>query len=87
VYHGTDTTTLKQSKYCISNLHFLDVFIERTSTGFITSTYRKATHTGLYSKWPSFVPLNRKRNLVNSTPPCLWYCQFLRTGAHGIYEY
>ena len=31
-------------------LHFLDVSIEKTSTGFITSTYRKPTHTGLYSK-------------------------------------
>ena len=47
-------------------LHFLDVSIEKTSTGFITSTYRKPTHTGLYSKWSSFVPLHRKRNLVNS---------------------
>jgi len=47
-------------------LHFLDVLIEKTSTGFTTSTYRKPTHTGLYSKWSSFVPLHRKRNLVNS---------------------
>ena len=45
-------------------LHFLYVLIEKTSTGFITSTYRKPTHTGLYSKWSSFVPLQRKRNLV-----------------------
>jgi len=30
------------------------------------STYRKPTHTGLYSKLSSFVPLHRKRNLVNS---------------------
>ena len=30
-------------------LHFLDVLIEKTSTGFITSTYRKPTHTGLHS--------------------------------------
>ena len=35
-----------------------DVSIEKTSTGFITSTYRKPTHTGLYSKWSSFVPLH-----------------------------
>jgi len=47
-------------------LHFLDVLIEETSTRFITSTHRKPTHTGLYSKWSSFVPLTRKRNLVNS---------------------
>jgi len=31
-------------------LHFLDVLIEKTSKGFITSTYRKSTHTGFYSK-------------------------------------
>jgi len=47
-------------------LHFLDVLIEKTSTSFITSTHRKTTHTGLVSKWSSFVPLHRKRNLVNS---------------------
>jgi len=47
-------------------LHFLDVSTEKTSTGFITSTYRKPTHTGLYSKWSSFVPLHRKRNFANS---------------------
>ena len=47
-------------------LHFLDVLIKKTSTGFITSTYRKPTHPGLYSKWSSFVPLHRKQNLVNS---------------------
>jgi len=50
-------------------LHFLDVLVEETSTGFITSTYRKPTHTGLYSKGSSFVPLHRKRNLVNSLLP------------------
>ena len=47
-------------------LHFLHVLIEERTIGFITSTYRKHTHTGFYSKWSSFVPLHRKRNLVNS---------------------
>jgi len=47
-------------------LYFLDVLIEKTSTCFTTSTYRKPTHTGLYSKCSSSVPLHRKRNLVNS---------------------
>jgi len=37
--------------------------------------------TDLYSKWSSSVRLYRKRNLVNSTPPRLWHCQFLRTDA------
>jgi len=27
--------------------------------------FRKPTHTSLYSKWSSFVPLHRKRNLVS----------------------
>ena len=69
-------------------LHFLDVLIEKSSTSFITSTYRKPTHTCLYSKWSSFF------SVVQETKPCqlftplrLWHCQFLRTGAHGIYEY
>jgi len=56
------TNELETNNY----LHFLDVLIGKTSTGFIASTYRKPTHTGLYSKWSSFVPLHRKRNLVNS---------------------
>jgi len=51
-----------------AGIHFLDVLIEKTATGFITSTHghRKPTHTGLYSKWSSFVLLHRKRSLVNS---------------------
>ena len=49
------TNELETNNY----LHFLDVLIGKTSTGFIASTYRKPTHTGLYSKWSSFVLLDR----------------------------
>jgi len=77
-----DCTSLNRFFHNINNVHtnikftkemeinnclsFLDVLVERTSSGFVTTTYRKPTHTGLYAKWSSFVPFNRKRNLVNS---------------------
>ena len=47
-------------------LHFLHVLIKKSSTRFITSTYRKLIHTGLHSKWSSLILLHRKWNLVNS---------------------
>jgi len=51
---------------CNNSIPFLDVLVQRTPSGLCTSTYRKPTHTGLYSKWSSFVPLQYKRNLVTS---------------------
>ena len=44
-------------------LHFLDVSIEKTSTGFITSTYRKPTHTGL-------LEMVEFRSVAQETKPC-----------------
>jgi len=45
-------------------LHFIDVqvFIEKAPDGCITRTYKKSTHTGLYSTRSSFVPFHRKGN-------------------------
>ena len=43
---------------------FLDINITNKEHGFETSVYRKATFTGLSTKFTSFAPLKYKRNLV-----------------------
>jgi len=63
IHRNIVVTKKLQTNNC---LHFLDVLNVKTLTGFITSTYSKPTHAGLYSIWSSFVPFHRKRNLVNS---------------------
>ncbi len=49
-----------------NSLPFLDVFVENTATGFLTSIYRKPTFSGLYTRWDSFSPKQRKINLINT---------------------
>ena len=55
-------TTELQSKNCLS---FLDVLVDNSGPTLVTSTFRKPTHTGLYTKWNSFVPRRFKINLIN----------------------
>ena len=45
---------------------FLDVRISNQDGKLALKTYRKPTHTGLYIKWQSFVPLKYKINLVRN---------------------
>ena len=52
-------------KECDEKLPFLDVLIEKSEDRFLTSVYRKPTFSGTYQKWSSFVPLNRKLNLIS----------------------
>ena len=47
-----------------NQLPFLDVLVERTSTTFVTSVYRKPTFTGHYIRWSSFCAKRRKLNLI-----------------------
>ena len=47
-------------------LPFLDLHVERTESCFSTSIYRKATFTGLLSKFESFTPLKYKENLIGT---------------------
>ena len=49
-----------------NSLTFLDVFIEKTSSGIKTSAYHKPTKTNLLAKYASFSSLHYKRNLVNN---------------------
>jgi len=53
-------------------LHFVVALIDKSSNDFIATTSRKPTHTGFYSKWWSFVPLQKKRNFVNSLIRCAY---------------
>ena len=47
-----------------NSLPFLDVLVERRSSSFLTSIFRKPTFTGLYLSWDSFAPKSRKVNLI-----------------------
>ena len=56
-------TVEKESNH---QLAFLDVFVHKTSTAFLTSVYRKPTFSGLYTRWDSFCPQQRKINLIKT---------------------
>jgi len=59
-----DNITFTKELECGDSLAFLDVLIEKSQTGIQTTTYRKPTHSGLYTHWTSFIPHYQKRNLV-----------------------
>ena len=44
---------------------FLDVLVDSGGPNLVTSTFRKPTHTELYTKWNSFVPRKFTINLIN----------------------
>ena len=46
------------------SLPFLDLHVKRQESCFTTTIYRKATFTGLLSKFESFTPLKYKENLI-----------------------
>ena len=58
-----DITFTKELE-CGDSLAFLDVLIEKTQCLIQTTTYRKPTHSGLYTHWTSFIPHHQKRNLL-----------------------
>ena len=60
-------TVEKESNH---QLDFLDVFVHKTSTAFLTSVYRKPTFSGLYTRWDSFCPQQRKINLIETLVHC-----------------
>ena len=47
-------------------LAFLDVFVHKTSTAFLTSVYRKPTFSSLYMRWDAFYPQQCKINLIKT---------------------
>ena len=48
-----------------NRLSFLDVLVDNSGPSIVTTTFRKPTHTRLYTKWNSFVPRRFKINLIN----------------------
>ena len=56
-------TMEKESNY---QLTFLDVFVHKTSTAFLTSIYWKPSFFGLYTRWDSFCPQQHKINLIKT---------------------
>ena len=47
-------------------LPFIDIFVEKTPTSFVTSLLRKPKFTGLNLSWNSFASKSRKINLIKS---------------------
>ena len=45
---------------------FSYVFVHKTSTAFLTSVNRKPTLSGMYTRWDSFCPQQRKINLIKT---------------------
>ena len=58
-----------------NSLPFLDVLVEKSDTGFLTRVYRKPTISGLYTRWSSFWPKQRKFSLIKTlTHKALMIC-------------
>jgi len=69
--------TFTKELECGDSLAFLDVLIEKSQTGIQTTTYRKPTHSGLYTHWTSFIPHHQKEIL------CLDYLtELIKSPAH-----
>ena len=49
-----------------AQLPFLDVLVEKSNEGFLTSVFRKPTFTGQYFHWDPFGPTKRKTNLIET---------------------
>lgn len=47
-----------------NNLSFLDILVTRDGEHFLTSLYRKATFSGVYTNFQSFIPLQYKHGLL-----------------------
>ena len=50
-----------------NTLPFLNILIHQTNKNINISVYRKPTHTGLYTPWNSYVPIQFKQNLIKTS--------------------
>ena len=71
IYHFQNALTAFTKPYILhlkreenNSLPFLDVLVEKSDTGFLTSVYRQPTFSGLYTRWNSFCPKQRKFSLI-----------------------
>ena len=62
IHRNIALTTELQSK---NRLSFLDVLVDSSGPNLVTSTFRKLTHTGLYTKRNSVVPRRFRMNAIN----------------------
>ena len=49
-----------------NSIPFLDIFVSRNPTSFVTSVYRKPTFSGVYTHYESFLPSIYKTNLIST---------------------
>ena len=49
-----------------NTLPFLDTLFHPTDKDINISVYRKPTHTGLYTQWNSYVPIQFQQNLIKT---------------------
>ena len=47
-----------------NHLPFLDANIRKTQDNIETTFFKKQSHTGLYTRWDSYIPYKYKQNLV-----------------------
>ena len=60
-------------------LPFLDVLVEKSNKGFLTSVFRTRTVTGQYFRCDSFGPTKRKTNLIKTQS---WTALFRAFSSH-----
>ena len=58
--------TFTKELECVDSLAFLDFLIGKTQSGIQTTTYRKPTHSGLYTHWTSFIPHHQITSLAHA---------------------
>ena len=62
--HTNIKFTMEEESLVDNSFSFLDVKIVKRDGKFLTSTFYKPTHTGVYMNWYSFAPRKYKINLV-----------------------
>ena len=64
--------TMEEERDGVLGIPFLDIEIQKTTTGIITTIYRKPTHSGVYTHWLSFCPNYLKHNLIQTLLHRAW---------------
>ena len=70
--HNNIRFTKEEQLKDINEFPFLDLKIMKNGNKFMTCTYQKPSHTGLYTNWYSFTPRKYKINLVKTLLSRAW---------------